>query len=383
MKLMTIFAVLLVLGFCFSGTFTPQPQPSEDDDPQYSMQVAISPSCDGNAVSVMAKGENLSGAHVSVKDVSNANLVAWGDTGADGTFVFNACGMKVDVKVTSEDYDSQVLTQQLVDCGQCGAPEPECTESGQCAAAAACVDGACEPIPCECGKVENHQCVRYACCSDSQCLSTQSCVDHSCVEKPPAEEGCSQDGDCTQTQYCAIPATHNTGSCEDVVDEGCGQILNHTFAAYGYECGTEKGCPSCQAGYECRNHKCVQNNVACPASGVVGASPACDASENGQPCANCDYVVTDPSGQNSTGRTDQNGTFTFPLNLPGTYRVALLKDGQAVKIIEVKSMPKAQGEETEKPTGASSDMTPIIVGVLLLLLLAGAILFWKSRAAKK
>ncbi|MFH0884295.1 MAG: LPXTG cell wall anchor domain-containing protein [Candidatus Micrarchaeota archaeon] len=331
MRLMTIFTVLIFLAFFLSAAPIPQPGPpdgGDDDDTQNILQVLVNPSCDGNVVSVTAKGENVSGAHVSVKDVPTANLVDSGDTGDDGQFIFDGCGMKVDVKVASSGYPSETVTLELIDCGQCSPPQ----------------------LPEE--------------------------------EQPPEEGGCSSNLDCSQTQYCNMP-TNNTGSCEDVPAGGCGQISNHSFVAYGYECGTEDGCPSCQEGYECINHKCVQGEVICPTEGIVGDNKTCGATENGQPCANCDYVVTDPSGKNSTGTTDENGTISFPLSLQGTYKVALLKDGLTLKIIEVKAMPKAQSEEPDKPTGASSDIMPIVIGISLLLLLALAIFFWRKRAATK
>jgi hypothetical protein len=373
-----------MLVCCFSIGYTPPP-PSDDDDPQYSMTVLVNPSCDGNVVSATAKGDAYPGAHVSVKDVSTANLLATGETDANGQFVFDGCGMKVDVKVTSEDYDSETVTQELLACAQCGGTPPVCTQDSECAATGACSQGECVSVQCECGKVQNHQCVKYACCQDAQCSSTQSCVNNVCKEKSPEEsDGCSSNGDCTQIQYCyKSAAAANTGTCKDVPSGDCGEISNHAFVAYGYECGTETGCPSCQDGYECTNHKCVQGDVTCPAEGVVGATQTCGATENNQPCANCDYVVTDPSGKNSTGTTDQNGSFTLPLGEPGTYKVALLKDGKIVKIIEVRSMPKAGGEDTGKPAAAGGDMMPFILGgVLVLVLVAAAIFFWRGRAAK-
>lgn len=385
MNKMTIFTALILMAFCFSATAQqPQETPTDDDDEKYYMQVLLDSSCEGNAVTVSAEGENVAGAHVSVKDVSTASLVASGDTDGSGQFVFSGCGMKVDVKVTSPDYPSEILTQELIGCGQCGgAQEPGCTQDSDCPATAACSGGECVLVECSCGKVSNHECVEYECCADADCPAQKICLDHVCSDKPAEDDGaCSSDSDCLPAQYCDKAAAQNTGSCKDVPDAGCGEVRNHEFVPYGYECGDEAGCPSCQEGYECIAHKCMQNEVTCPAQDVVGASPACDATENGEPCANCDYVVTDPSGKNSTGVTDENGSFTLPLSLPGTYKVALMKDGQAVKIIEVKSMPKAQGGDAGSPTGASSDMMPIIGGVLLLLLIAAGIFFWRGRAAK-
>ena len=318
--------------------------PPDDNDPADSMTVLVNSTCAGNAVSVTGNGGNVSGAHVSVKEVPSATLVATGDTGADGQFMFEGCGKKVDVKVTSPDFAAETATLELIGCGQC-VPQPGCLNDTQCPAEQACMQGECAAVECQCGTIENHTCVEFACCDDSACPLTQACTGHSCQD----------------------------------VGGGCGIVANHTFIAY--ECGTE-GCPLCQEGYECIGNKCILSDVACPSSGVVGTTESCNATENGLPCANCDYVITDPAGKNSSGLTDANGSFSLPLSKQGKYLVALLKDGRAVRIIEINSMPRASGD-TGSPTAASTDMMPIMFGILLLLLLAVAIFIWRSRAAKK
>jgi len=341
MRLMPLFLVLILAGLCFSFNY----YPPDDNDPSDSMTVSVISTCDGNTVSVTGNDGNISGAHVSVKEVPSANPVATGDTDAGGLFVFEGCGKKVDVKVTNPDFFSETVTLELIGCGQC-VPQPACLDDTQCPAEQACAQGECAAVVCQCGAVENHTCVEYECCDDSACPLTQACADN---------------------------------SCQDVPSGGCGIVANHTFIAY--ECGTE-GCPLCQEGYECIGNKCILSEVACPSSGVVGTTGVCNATENGLPCANCDYVITDPAGRNATGLTDGNGSFSLPLSQQGKYLVALLKDGRAVRIIEITSMPRASGD-TGTPTAASTDLMPVMFGILLLLLLAAAIYIWRGRAAKK
>jgi hypothetical protein len=162
---------------------------------------------------------------------------------------------------------------------------------------------------------------------------------------------------------------------------GCGYAEGHRLIQY--ECGPEAGCPACSGSFTCVDHKCVQNEISCPTTGIVGDEKTCAATENGQACANCDFEVTDPAGRKSGGRTDEEGNFNLPLNLEGTYRVALLRDGQVIKTIEVRAFPQAKPEEAEKPTTTGSDAFPLLWLVVLVLLIIGAIIYWRSRGQKK
>ena len=353
---------------------------NDNDETDQTLDVSVDSSCNGTIVTVESDGDGESNAHVSVKDVATGELIASGNTDSDGEFTFDGCGMKVDVKATKSGFPSETETTNLVDCGEC--ETPECTDNTQCPDNEQCVNEECGPVPCECGQVKDHQCVEYACCSDSDCASTENCVNHICQKKETHE--CTSDAQCADSKYCDKPAGAAGGSCKDVQAGACGEVSNHTFVAFGYECGTEEGCPSCAQGYSCVEHKCVKNDVTCPSTGIVGASADCAATENEQPCADCDIVITDPTGKNSTGKTDGNGNFQLPLTIQGTYNVSLLdKDGNVVKIIQVKAFPQAQPTEPEKPTAAGPDFLSFawIIGLLLVFVLL--IIYWRGRAGKK
>jgi LPXTG-motif cell wall-anchored protein len=207
-------------------------------------------------------------------------------------------------------------------------------------------------------------------------------VDNVC--KKPEQPGCSSDLQCADNEFCGIPPGQEAGNCEPVQPGACGEVRNHAFVPYGYECGTEPGCPACPGSARCINHECVQADVSCPATGIVGDEQTCAATENGQPCAECDFEVTDPSGKKSPGRTDESGNFNLPLNAEGTYRVALLKDGQVIKTIEVKAFPQGTPTEPGKPGGAGgTDALSLLWLILLLLLIIGVIFYWRRRNQKK
>ena len=344
-----------------------------DDTPTPSVSFDFDSTCDGNVVTVDGGGND---AHVVVKE--GGEIAAAGDT-QGGVFTFDGCGMDdVTVKVTQSGHKPKELSVSIIDCAQCGAG-PVCEVDADCATNEKCVNEDCVPVECPCGQVQNHQCNEYECCSDADCAEGLNCEAHECVEP----EGCKSDADCGMSQFCDIPAGAPVGTCEEVTGD-CGVAENHVFVPYNYECGSEPGCPSCEQGFDCVNHACVQSDLSCPTTGIVGDSKTCEAKENGQPCTNCDYVVTDPTGRESTGRTDENGNLDLPLNIEGTYKVALLKDGQVVKIIEVKAFPQAQPEVPEKPTTAGDDPMGMLLALLILLLLVAAgIVYWRSRGQKR
>jgi len=354
---------------------------SSHHEPARPLDVGLSAGCDKNAVTVTYNGNTVSGAHVSVKDVDTADLIASGETDADGKFAFEGCGMKVDVKASKSGYLSDLITESLISCLEC--KPPECTSDAQCPSDKQCVEEKCVPVPCECGAVRDHQCAEYACCSNSDCPQEQICDNHVCTPKPPEFE-CRSDGNCAATKYCDIKAGAAGGSCKDVSVGDCGQISNHQFVPFSYECGTEAGCPTCVQGSVCIEHKCVASDVTCPSTGLVGDSKSCQASENGQACSNCDYQVTDPTGKNFTGQTDENGNFNLPLNTQGTYEVALLKNGQVVKIIQIKALPQAAPGENGNQTATGGDgLSSLLWLFAIVILIVLGIVYWRSRGGRR
>ncbi|MFH0885042.1 MAG: NosD domain-containing protein [Candidatus Micrarchaeota archaeon] len=362
--------------------FVSAPRDSDDDDIQTKpLSVEFTPGCRGNVVTVDGAGGD---AHVVVKD-SAGNVIAAGDTSGD-EFTFSAdCGLEgISIKATQSGFLPGTLSgQDTVSCSECGVQNetPGCTLDSGCLSNQKCVSGECVSVPCECGTVENRQCVPYACCSDSQCAADELCQNHVCAKKPQFE--CTADTQCPASKYCDIPTGASGGSCKDVMGQ-CGVVENHAFVLYGYECGSEPGCPQCDAGSSCSGHVCIPDSgLSCPTTGIVGDKKTCEAKENELPCANCDYVVTDPTGKNTTGRTDENGNFDLPLNTQGTYKVALMKDGAIVKVIEVKAFPQAQPEEPTKPAANGPDMGMMLMLLFLLLMVAAGIIYWRSRGKAK
>jgi hypothetical protein len=145
-----------------------------------------------------------------------------------------------------------------------------------------------------------------------------------------------------------------------------------------YECGSELGCPSCPANFECIDHKCVGADLTCPSTGLVGDEKTCSADM----CPFCDVEITGPDGKKYTGKTDGNGNFDLPLNLQGIYTVVLLKDGVPVKSVQVKAFPQAPPEEPEKPTSTGGDPFSLLWLLILLLLVILGIVYWKSKKKK-
>ena len=354
------FAILMGSALPPGGNGDGGNPPSEDP-----LSVSLNSTVDGNIVTVTSGGTPIEGANVLVDGLSV------GLTNSSGQVEFPGCSDTIVLKAKKSGYQDAELTATLVQC-------PACLTDADCPVASQCSMNQCVPVPCACGTVSVHQCVSFQCCADTDCPSGQACVGNSCVQ----QFECTSDAGCADTKYCDIPAGQGGGSCKDVQAGACGQVRNHTFAPYGYECGTEPGCPSCPSGQSCLEHKCVAaaGEVSCPATGVVGGQLDCTAKTNGQPCALCDIQITDPSGKASSVKTGQDGAFRLPLTLEGTYKVALLQNGSVVKLVQVSALPRGGGEE-KPPAGAGGDLlVPLLI--ILLLIAIGAFLYWRSRGKK-
>ncbi len=71
--------------------------------------------------------------------------------------------------------------------------EKPCIGDADCPWDQRCDNGVCVSVSCPCGRVENHTCVRYECCSDLDCNGR--CFNHRCVE-------CVENGDCGEGEMC-------------------------------------------------------------------------------------------------------------------------------------------------------------------------------------
>jgi hypothetical protein len=346
--------------------------PSEDNNDNHheSLDVGLDSSCEENVVTVSNGGNS---AHVSVRDQADNELIASGET-EGGSFSFPGCGMDVLVHATKSGASPSDTTYSLVSCEQC-APPPECTVDENCSVTEKCVQQQCVPVQCgQCEAVVNHAC-------EALCASDEQCVDNQC--KKPEQPQCTSDLQCKDNEFCDIPPGAAGGACKEVPPGDCGVVQNHAFVPYGYECGTEPGCRSCPEGKLCIDHVCVQNDVTCPSTGIVGDSKTCSATENGTACPNCDIEITTPDGKKSGGKTDDNGNFDLPLTVEGIYHVALLKNGSVIKTIDVQAFPQAQPQEPEKPTSTGGDAMSLLWLIVLLLLVVLGIVYWRSRGRKK
>lgn len=352
----------------------------EDKKAKPHLSVELASGCDGNVVTVTSGEDAVNNAKVTVMDMANGPIFS-GNTGADGKISFTGCGLYVKVYASKNGYLSDSMSDNLIACGLCGQQTPGCTSDSQCSATQRCSGGNCVTVPCECGAVSNHQCAPYACCSDSQCGANQVCENHACKPKPeekPPQYECTSDSGCADAKRCEIAAGAAGGTCVDVT--GCGTVANHVLTPY--ECGDGPDCQACAAGKRCIDHTCIAVDLRGPETGFVGDDAPLTASEGGQPCADCDIVVTDPAGKKSTGRTDGNGGFTLPLNMQGTYTITLLKGGQPVKQITLQALPKATPQEEGKPSTALDGGSLLLLFGGLLVVIALGIIYWRGRGGK-
>lgn len=390
------------------ATTVPNTENSVKQNP--SLSVEVSTSCDNNVITVTSDGDPVAGVKVVLTSVStspatysymsyysqNANenyivsnyppsenvysamasvnvypasenarytpkfvegATTLGTTDSNGEIKFDGCGQTLQAHASKSDYSPDSTTFTEVDCGTCTTIPTntyECTSNNDCSATEQCSDNQCVPVPCDCGFVSAHQCISYQCCSDSMCGTNEICTEHVCVQEEEPE--CTVDSDCPDDSTCI------NGSCKPLV--GCGEISNHTFTPY--QCGAEQGCPVCSVG-NCINHICFVGDVVCE-SGKVGEQKTCEFTQSQDICPLCDYQLTDPTGKITTGKTGQDGTLNVPLTTAGVYKVALLKDGQVIKVTNLVATPKSPIDDPVK--SVLTDLTKFI-WIPIVLLLAG------------
>ncbi|HSB46385.1 MAG TPA: right-handed parallel beta-helix repeat-containing protein, partial [Candidatus Bilamarchaeum sp.] len=323
------------------------------------LSLSLSGNCSDNVVTV-TDGGPVAGAEVKVDGVSI------GFTDSSGQASFTGCGKSVTVRASRSGYSDAVENIWLssCQCAQC-ASSADCTDGEQCSA------GQCVAVQCSCGQVSAHQCVAYACCADSDCGAGQECSGHACV--PVEQPQCTSDSGCADTERC------DAGICREIT--GCGVVSGHKLSPY--ECGDGPDCPVCPSPRLCEANSCILYDLQCPSSGQVGASVSCKLLRNGEACQDCAGSLTDPDGQPRPFSTGADGTFTFSLDKEGQYKVSLLKNGASIRSLAVTSVPKTSVPGSGKPTAQGGPDLAVPLLILLLVVIIGGILYWRSRNSKK
>ena len=297
------------------------PSDEDNDDENDPLDISLSSSCSGNTVTVASRGDPVSGASVRV----DGTLME--ATGSNGQMSFKGCDDTVEIRASKSGYETEEKNFQLISCSAC--EEPEQNDTNQT-----------EPEP------------QFECYSNS---------------------------DCPITDYCLIPAGAAGGTCEPVIPGSCGEVKNHSFVPFGYECGNETGCPACPGGQICQEHACVSYNLTGPANVTLNSTANIVATKEGGPCILCEIIVTDPAGRTFGGRTDEKGLFTLPTPLRGIYIVSLIVDGQVYKSIQIIAVPgEAPVEPQKPPVTTPQEEFPWWLLILVLLIILG-IAYWRRR----
>ncbi|MBU0532101.1 hypothetical protein KKB44_01265 [Candidatus Micrarchaeota archaeon] len=316
-----------------------------DEDKEFSL--SFDSTCDGNTLTVTYNGNPVPGASVNVYNPTTMQTIALGTTNVNGEFEFSGCDLTIQVHVSKTGYDSETVTEQLINCELC-LEEEEHLE---------CVDDLCIVVP---GLGPN------LCSLDADCME-------------PVYE-CYSDNDCDDTDYCDILEGEAGGNCLPVTGD-CGYAQNHTWVQY--ECGVDPECVLCPEGLVCVEHQCVEANLTGPGEGFVDAEVDIIATINNETCAYCDIEIVDPTGEHFTGLTDENGRIQVPLNLKGQYTITLLQNGQVLASKTVDAIPKAPPTDEPPPTEKiGEDFT----WLWLFILLAGFFIlffYWRQRKKKK
>ncbi len=339
----------------------------DDDDngggSSESFTVSFNTSCDNSTVTVLDAGLPVDEVEVLVDNANTLSPVASGNTDSNGTFTFTGCGVNVKITAKKDGYGTEVIAEQLVSCGSCAV---ECNVDADCPEGELCIANICaEPVAVP------------ECVLDTDCTGNETCVEGVCIEpviEPEAE--CVSDSECSAADFCNIPSGQSGGSCEPVTGE-CGYADNHSWVVY--ECGTGAGCALCPSGYVCTDNECEETSaLSGPISGFVGENVTLSATKGGLACAGCNVTVTSPDGRTFSGKTDSEGGFSLPLNMEGTYKLVMAGAIGAESTVD--ALPKPAPDEPEKPTETGGLDFSILFLLLLLLIVVGAILYWRSRS---
>jgi len=347
----------------------------DDDQPKVDVDVKtpslqLTVGCEGNVVAVKDDdAEPLAGADVTVFNYDLGTIIYTGQTNESGEYEFLGCGFEAKVHVNAKYHSPAVVKKNLINCEYC---EIECITNDECEDDEVCVGLACVPVDCPCGEIEAHLCTTYECCADTDCAEGQYCDANECRWE------CDSDDDCGNTEHCRMEDEYG-GVCEPVEGD-CGYADDHAWVEF--ECGDYPGCAACPAGSACIDNECVEGELAGPEESFVGEPIEITALENGERCAECDVVITDPAGKNITGRTDENGQLEFPLTIEGAYKVVLLKDGIPIAVKIIEGLPKAPPPPEEPPKTIFDEMMPFcwlfIVALIVILFF-----YWRRRKEKE
>jgi uncharacterized repeat protein (TIGR01451 family) len=338
------------------------------------LSVAVTSSCNGSVVTVTGDGNAVAGARVVINGISIYY------TDQSGRAYFSGCGGTASVYASADGYLPADVPAQLVACSMCAAqPPPQqlpgCASDAACAADEACTGGACTLVSGTCGYASDHVWVPYECCADSDCGSGQVCANHSCISSPSVPE-CTADSQCAGTQACI------NGNCTSI--SACGVVANHTVVQ-PWQCGPSPACHPCAGGASCIGNSCVSGNLTAPAQVSAGSNTTITALINGKICADCELMISPPSGNAFTAATDANGNFVLPASASGTYTIALSKDGVLLSTLTINSLAgPAPSQQPLSSQNAFMNAAPYCLGlVVLLVILLVLFLLWRRRRKKK
>ncbi|VVC03192.1 Uncharacterised protein [Candidatus Bilamarchaeum dharawalense] len=127
----------------------------------------------------------------------------------------------------------------------------------------------------------------------------------------------------------------------------------------------------------------LNENLNCPNNGLVGTNKTCTVLQEEQVCKNCDYQIVDPVGKIYTGKTDEAGTFTLPLQVNGTYRVSIIRNGQIIQSVTVDALSSTKPIENPPQVYVSQDWTFLYALPIVLLLILAVYLYWRVTKKRK
>jgi len=147
---------------------------------------------DGNSAASDVKG-TLSSSEINVtKPIADYKLLLSKETNAPDYFVIKTVNASVGQYNLSLDVAFNDLSgSQLISFSISIEVKPDlpqtCKIDSDCTKNEVCKIDKCEKLVCDCGEVNNHKCIKYACCSDSDCEEGYVCSSMGHVCEPSKE----------------------------------------------------------------------------------------------------------------------------------------------------------------------------------------------------
>ncbi|MBU0532497.1 right-handed parallel beta-helix repeat-containing protein [Candidatus Micrarchaeota archaeon] len=174
----------------FSGYTASGSTDSGGDEALKQLSVTTETDCDGVEFTITNSGSPVTNVEIKLTQYTPfVGVIATKYTNSNGEITFDmpaTATYRAYLSKAGYDYANPYVIHYTL----CEEEPVGCTENSDCPTTKECIGGACVAVECECGVVQNHECVPYECCNDEDCAEGEVCTSNGCIieeEQPPEE----------------------------------------------------------------------------------------------------------------------------------------------------------------------------------------------------